>query len=82
MVSTLRMEEPVSRNVHDVIRSELKKIVQMQHDTVMNFLNGGSQVTARNDQVDNGYHGINQQLGTLIKICENNCSGWTLGKFT
>ena len=28
-------------NVQDMIRNELKKIVQMQHDTVMGFLNGG-----------------------------------------
>ena len=29
-------------DVHEIIRNELKKIVQMQHDTVMNFLNNGS----------------------------------------
>ena len=28
-------------DVHEIIRNELKKIVQMQHDTVMSFLNNG-----------------------------------------
>lgn len=72
MVSTFRKEEPVTTNVHDAIRSELKKIVQMQHDTVMNFLNTGSQGM---NTAPSNFQGMNQQLGAILKQQQSSQSG-------
>ena len=60
---TAPMPAAPSGNVQDLIRSELKKIVQMQHDTVMSFLNGGTQMTQSNSL----QNGVGQQLGALLK---------------
>ncbi|RNA29524.1 hypothetical protein BpHYR1_050019 [Brachionus plicatilis] len=55
-----------SSQVHQIIKNELKKIVQLQHDTVMNFLNNQSNEPHVN-QSDIGLNGFENQLITILK---------------
>ena len=55
-----------------MIRSELKKIVQMQHDTVMSFLNGGQQQQTPSHQFTlPKFNNLDHQLTSLLKQQSN-----------
>lgn len=61
-----------SSQVHQVIKNELAKIVQLQHDTVMNFLrnqpNGTSKSNSNNNSRFNmGNNNLENQLMTILK---------------
>lgn len=58
-----------NNNVQDMIRTELKRIVQMQHDTVMTFLNGAAPPAHQYQQQPSfqTQNRINQQLSGLLK---------------
>jgi len=59
--------EPAATNVQDIIRSELKKIVQLQHDTVMSFLNNGQVLTPPAHTNYNTQNSISQQMRSIFQ---------------
>ena len=66
-------------SVQDMIRNELKKIVQMQHDTVMGFLNGGVGVVNQTQSqmainMPNKSH-LEQQLTSILRQQQQQQSG-------
>ncbi len=56
---------PVTNNVQEIVRSELKKIVQLQHDTVMSFLNNGQAPPSTLN--NSNQNPINQQLRSIFQ---------------
>jgi hypothetical protein len=62
-------------DIQSLIRDELKRIVQLQHDTVMSFLNNGAQLATQptstySNNTMRGHHSLNnieQQLTSILK---------------
>ena len=65
MLSTDNSNMPIA----DMIRDELKKIVQLQHDTIMNVLNGGNQMQQQQMQsLNNNQFGFNMEKSVLEQL--------------
>lgn len=70
-IPAVQYQQQSTGSITDLIRNELKKIVQIQHDTIMNFLNDGQVPVSSHSFTPNKVmpltNNIDQQISSILK---------------